>query len=111
MRRAGIASTGSASTRLSSTPGWRERKVAIACGTIAEPAVWKEASRTRPPRMPAIASSSASASARLASTASVWRTSASPASVRRMPRALRSTSLVPTSRSSAAICCEIADCV
>ena len=43
--------------------------------------------------------------------ASAWRTSASPASVSRIPRALRWTSVQPASRSSAAICCEMADCV
>ena len=43
--------------------------------------------------------------------ASAWRTSASPASVSRTPRALRCTRMVPVSRSSAAICCETADCV
>jgi hypothetical protein len=43
--------------------------------------------------------------------ASVWRTTASPASVSRTPRALRSTSVAPASRSSAAICCETADWV
>ena len=43
--------------------------------------------------------------------ASAWRTSASPASVSRIPRALRWTSEQPASRSSAAICCEMADCV
>ena len=43
--------------------------------------------------------------------ASAWRTSASPASVMRMPRALRWTSVQPASRSRAAICWLIADCV
>ena len=58
-----------------------------------------------------MSSISASASARRPRIASVWRTSASPASVSRTPRALRSTSTVPASRSSAAICCEMADWV
>ena len=43
--------------------------------------------------------------------ASVWRTSAGRRRSGRMPRTLRSTSVVPASRSSAAICCETADCV
>ena len=107
----GSASSGSASASDSSTAGWRCLNVAIASGISVAPADSNEAIRRRPPRRPAIASSSASASARLPRIASVWRTSARPASVSRMPRTLRSTSVVPASRSSAAICCETADCV
>src|SRR4051794_25134531 len=83
----------------------------MAAGAMVAPALGKDASRTRPPRRPAMASSSASASARRARMTSVWRTSASPACVRRTPRALRSTRGMPASRSSAAICWETADCV
>ena len=107
----GSESIGSASDSDSSTAGWRSRKVAIASGISVAPADSKDAMRRRPPRSPAIASSSASASASRPRIASVWRTSARPASVRRMPRTLRSTSVVPASRSSAAICCETADWV
>ena len=106
-----MQSSGSDRLSDSSTAGWRSRKAAIASGISVEPADSKAAIRRRPPRRPAIASSSASASARRAMIASVWRTSASPASVRRTPRALRCTRTAPASRSSAAICCEIADCV
>ena len=67
-----------------------------------------DARRTRPPRMPAIASSSASAAASRASTTSAWSTSARPASVSRTPRLLRSTSVAPAVFSRAAICWEIA---
>ena len=95
----------------SSTAGCSPAKAAIASGISVEPADSNDAIRRRPPRRPAIASSSASASASRAMIASAWRTTASPASVRRTPRALRCTSVVPASRSSAAICCETADCV
>ena len=108
---AAIPSSGSPGTSVSSTPGWRARNCAIARGASVAPAVGNATIRSRPPRRPAIASSSASASARRASTASAWRTSASPASVSFTPRALRSTRTVPASRSSVAICCETADCV
>ena len=60
-----------------------------------------------PTRRPEIASSSASASSSRARITSACSTSARPASVMRTPRAPRSTSVVPASRSSAAICCEI----
>ena len=104
-------SSGSRGASVTSTPGWRSRKRAIARGAIVAPAVGKETSRSRPPRMPAIASNSASASASRARITSAWATSARPASVRCTPRALRSTSTVPASRSRAAICWETADCV
>src|SRR3954447_14710074 len=97
--------------RLSSTPGCCARKAAMASGMRLAAADSKDARRSLPPRHPAIASSSASASPIRARIASAWRTSASPASVSRTPRALRCTSVHPASRSSAAICCEIADCV
>ena len=60
---------------------------------------------------PASAASSSSAESMRARIASAWPTSARPASVRRTPRRPRSTSWVPVSRSSAATCCDIADCV
>jgi hypothetical protein len=44
-----------------------------------------------------------------ASTRSAWPASTSPAAVSRAPRGVRSTSGRPASRSSAAICWEIAD--
>ena len=91
----GVDSSGSASESESSTAGWRARKRAMASGMSVEPADSKAAIRRRPPRRPAIASSSASASASRARIASVWPTSARPASVSRTPRALRSTSTVP----------------
>ena len=56
-------SCGSRGSSVTSTPGWRSRKRAIARGAIVAPAVGNETSRSRPPRTPAIASSSASASA------------------------------------------------
>ena len=105
------AGPGSAGSSVSSTAGWRSRKRAIASGMIDAPALGKAASRRRPPRRPAMASSSASASDSRARIASACSTSARPASVRRTPRALRSTSVVPASRSRAAICWETADCV
>ena len=74
----GSESIGSASDSDSSTAGWRSRKVAIASGISVAPADSKEAMRRRPPRSPAIASSSASASASRPRIASVWRTSARP---------------------------------
>ena len=46
-----------------------------------------------------------------ASTTPAWSTSARPASVRRMPRLVRSTSVAPAVFSSAAICWEMAGCV
>src|SRR5215217_3225553 len=107
----GSVDSGSPSVIVSSIAGCLARKSAIASGISVAPADSNAAIRRRPPRRPAIASSSASASARRASTASAWRTSASPASVRRTPRALRCTRIVPVSRSSAAICCETADWV
>ena len=107
----GAESSGSAMISDSSTPGCSARKAAIASGISVAAADSNAASRSRPPRRPAIASSSASASPRRARIASAWRTSASPASVSRIPRALRWTSVQPASRSSAAICCEMADCV
>ena len=84
---------------------------AIAAGMIDAPALGKATRRRRPPRRPAIASSSASASDSRARITSAWATSARPASVRCTPRARRSTSTVPASRSRAAICWETADCV
>ena len=104
-------SSGSRGASVTSTPGWRSRKRAIARGAIVAPAVGNDTIRRRPPRMPAIASSSASASASRARITSACATSARPASVMRTPRALRSTSTVPASRSRAAICWETADCV
>ena len=67
----------------------------MASGIRLDPADSNAAMRRRPPRRPAIASSSDSASASRAMIASAWRTTASPASVRRTPRALRCTSVVP----------------
>src|SRR5215211_409758 len=110
LRRA-LASSGSASIMLSSTSGWRSWKEATARGTSVAPALWKLARRSRPPRSPAMAASSSSASSSRERIASACWTSARPASVSRTPRGLRSTSLAPVSRSSAATCCEIADCV
>ena len=75
------ASSGSVSENVSSTSGWRALKCASAGGSSEALAVENEASRTRPPRTPAIASSSASAAASLASTTWAWSTSARPASV------------------------------
>ena len=111
LRSSGAESSGSAMISDSSTPGCSARKAAIASGISVAAADSNAARRRRPPRTPAIASSSASASPSRARIASAWRTSASPASVSRMPRALRWTSVQPASRSSAAICCEMADCV
>ena len=111
LRRSGTQSSGSDMLIDSSTAGCCSRKAAIASGISVAPADSKAAMRRRPPRRPAIASSSASASARRAMIVSVWRTIASPASVSLTPRARRCTSVVPASRSSAAICWETADCV
>ena len=97
-----------ARTKVSSTSGWRSLNRASAGGTNEAPAVENDARRTRPPRTPAIASSSASAAASRASTTSAWSTSARPASVSRTPRLVRSTSVAPAVFSSAAICWEIA---
>ncbi len=58
-----------------------------------------------------MAASSSSASSIRARIASAWVTSAEPASVSRTPRALRSSSVVPASRSSAATCWLTADWV
>ena len=59
------ASSGSCSTKVSSTSGWRLLKRATAGGRSDAPALGNDDSRTRPPRTPAIASSSASAAASL----------------------------------------------
>ena len=79
---AAIPSSGSPGISVRSTAGWRSRNAAIARGASVAPAVGNATIRSRPPRRPAIASSSASASASRARIASAWRTSASPASVR-----------------------------
>ena len=71
---AGRESSGSARLIDSSTAGWRSRKAAIASGISVEAADSNDAIRRRPPRRPAIASSSASASASRAMIASAWRT-------------------------------------
>src|SRR5918993_924217 len=75
------------------------------------PALWKHTSRSRPPRSPAIALTSSSADSSLARITSACLTSTAPASVSRTPRDRRSTSWVPASRSSAAMCWLTADCV
>ena len=91
--------------------GCAARNRAIAGGISVAPALGNATTRMRPERRPEIASSSASASSSRARMTSACSTSARPASVMRTPRAPRSTSVVPASRSSAAICCETADCV
>ncbi len=60
----GAASSGSVMISDSSTPGCSARKAAIASGISDAAADSNEARRRRPPRTPAIASSSASASPR-----------------------------------------------
>ena len=89
LRSSGTQSSGSDMLIESSTAGCFWRKAAMASGISVAPADSKAAMRRRPPRRPAIASSSASASASRAMIASAWRTTASPASVSRTPRALR----------------------
>ena len=85
--------------------------MAIATGISVEPAVGKEAMRRRPPRRPAIADSAASAVSRRARMPSACPTSVCPAAVRLTPRGWRSSSVMPVSASSAAICWETADWV
>ena len=77
---------------------------------------WRPRSGSRPAAAarragPASAASSSSASSIRHRIASVCATRARPASVRRTPRAPRSSRVVPVSRSSAATCCEMADWV
>ena len=108
-----IARLAAAEAELEAIAGIRGGRVRLASfptagGRTEAPAVGNDASRTRPPRIPAIASSSASAAASRAITTSACSTSARPASVSRTPRLPRSTSVVPARFSSAAICCEMA---
>ena len=63
---------------VTSTPGCEARKAAIAGGTTVAPAVGKEAIRSRPPRPPAIASTSSCAASIRARIASAWEASAAP---------------------------------
>ena len=84
------------------------RKAATARGTIVPAAVANEPMRRRPRACAATSCSSSSAAASWARMRSVWRTSTSPAAVRRMPRGSRSISFTPTCFSSRAICCETA---
>ena len=87
------------------------RKRAIATGMIVAAADSNAASRRRPPRRPGDRLELGLGFGEAARMPSAWRTSASPASVSRTPRALRSTRTAPASRSSAAICWETADWV
>ena len=73
-------------------------------------ALGKLASRSSPPSSPAIAASSRSASSSRAIAASACETSTRPASVSFGPSRVRSSSFIPTSRSSVAICWLTADC-
>ena len=107
-RTAGIDSCGSSSEISTSMAGRSGRKAATARGTIVPAAVANEPIRRRPRAWAATSCSSSSAAASCAITRSVWRTSTSPAGVRRTPRGSRSISFTPTCFSSRAICCEIA---
>ncbi len=109
-RRRGAISSDSPSARLTSTPGWEVRNLATASGTSVAPAVGKEAIRNRPPRPPAIAATSASASSIRVRIPSAWPASTAPAAVGRTPRRSRSINGAPSSPSSVAIACDTADC-
>jgi len=96
------ASCGSASVSRRSTLGYRSFKIAAAAGTIVLSAEGNAASRSRPARSPAKTASSFSAASRRPITSTARSASNRPASVSRMPRPARWTSLVPVSASSRA---------
>ena len=110
-RVAGAGAGGDRPPRSTSPRGCRRRKCANAGGASVASAVGKLPNRRRPRRRPAISPSSCSAPSRRARIAVVCRVSACPASVSATGREPRSTTGVPTSRSSAAMCWLTADCV
>ncbi len=95
---------GSASTSETWVPGCAARSAASAPGTRVELPLGNDTSRTRPARSPAIAATSSSAAVSPARMPDAWRTSASPAWVRRISRPVRISSGVPAEASSAFIC-------
>ena len=96
------ASGGSASVSRRSTLGCRSCRIAAAAGTSVPSAEGKAASRSRPARSPEKTASSFSAASRRPITSTARSASSRPASVSRMPRPARCTSLVPVSASSRA---------
>ena len=96
------ASGGSASVSRRSKPGCRSCRIAAAVGTMVPRADGNAASRSRPARSPAKTTSSFSAASRRPMTSTARSASSRPASVSRMPRPARWTSLVPVSASSRA---------
>ena len=96
------ASGGSASVSRRSKPGCRSCRIAAAVGTMVPRAEGNAASRSRPARSPAKTTSSFSAASRRPMTSTARSASSRPASVSRMPRPARWTSLVPVSASSRA---------
>ena len=96
------ASGGSASVSRRSKPGCRSSRIAAAVGTMVPRADGNAASRSRPARSPAKTTSSFSAASRRPMTSTARSASSRPASVSRMPRPARCTSLVPVSASSRA---------
>ena len=106
------ASSGSASIIDSSTLGWRSWKAATARGASVAPPLWKR-DQPQPPAAQAgeggqlVLGGLDAGEDRVG----VARPARRPASVRRTPRAPRSTSWVPVSRSSAATCWDTADWV
>ncbi len=88
------------SRNTTSTPGWRCVSAAAAGTTSDAPACGKAPTRTLPARSPRTASRSRSIAVRWPAIAAARATTSSPASVRRMPREVRSSRRVPASRSS-----------
>ncbi len=85
-------------------PGCAARMSASAVGTSVELPLGKETSRTRPARSPAMAATSSSAAASPDRMPVACRTSAAPASVRRVSRPVRTSRGVPADCSRAFIC-------
>ncbi len=109
-RNRGSVCSGSPSVTVSVIPGYRRLYSASASVSSVTLALGKLATRSSPPSRPAIAASSCSASSRRQKTASACERRMRPASVSLGPEAVRSSSGIPTSRSSVATCWLTADC-
>ncbi len=111
--RRGIGSSGSPSTMLGSTSGWRVLKVATARGTPVAPALGNVPIAPPAAQLAAIAASSCSASPSQARMASAWATRARRGVGQPHPAAaaLQQPGVAPASRSRAATCWLTADWV
>ena len=109
--RAGTDSLESASVSSTCSAGCAAARRPSAGAASPRVAVGRQASTSRPATAPAWASTSAWASSAMARIALACPASSSAESVSRMPRPLRSTSVVPDSRSSRASCWETAEVV